>query len=132
MVSAGMMRRTKPVLFSLSLRYWNIFPAGRQVRICSSVVCVPLRRSDALIVRARSARVNWTACESRRKTLQNFSRGENLGQRELTESSGRDFLLDSVGGFIFGDLEIVAPLQIQPEPRRGVESIEQAEAPYPS
>jgi len=67
-VSAGMMRRKKPVLFSLSLRYWNIFPAGRQVRICSSVVCVPLRRSDALIVRVCSARVNRSACESRRKT----------------------------------------------------------------
>src|SRR5262249_48770959 len=67
-VSAGMMRRKKSVLVSLSLRYWSIFPAGRQVRIGSSVVCVPLRRRDALIVRVCSTRVNRSACESRRKT----------------------------------------------------------------
>jgi hypothetical protein len=55
------------------------------------------------------------------KRCKSFSRSENPGQRKLTTRSRQQFLFDSFGGFIFGDFEIVARLQIQPEPRCFVE-----------
>jgi hypothetical protein len=83
--------KTKPVLLSLSLRYWNISPARRQVRICSSFVCVPLRRSDALIVRVCSARVNRSACESRRKTGEKlFAEDGKMLLQKKRERAARD------------------------------------------